>query len=85
MRHFFVIARVAWSGRAVDGRHGVKVWLLLGAAGSLELGTLDLGSCHLLAQVCLVAEKEFMVVTAGIGAARQTAKAIEIQLTLKGR
>jgi len=57
---------------------------LVRAAGSLEASSLDLGARHLLAQKGLSTEKQLVVIALCILAASQTAKAVEIQLTLKG-
>lgn len=64
--------------------HGVKVRFLIGAGGSLELGSLDLGAGHLLAKKDLAAKEQFMVVTRGIRTAGKTREPIKVELTLEG-
>jgi hypothetical protein len=66
-------------------RHAVKVWFLLRAGSGLELGSLDLDAYHALAEELAVSEEEFMVVASRIGAACQALKAVQIELSLKGR
>mmetsp|Transcript_38082 Transcript_38082/g.79177 ORF Transcript_38082/g.79177 Transcript_38082/m.79177 type:complete len:263 (-) Transcript_38082:137-925(-) len=65
-------------------RHGVKVRFLVRTAGSLKLGSLDLGADHALAEEGLSTEEQFMVVTTGVSSAGETAESIEIQLALEG-
>jgi hypothetical protein len=57
---------------------------MLGAACSLEAGSLDLGPDHVFAQKGLSVQKEFMVVATRIRASSQTAKAVQIKLALEG-
>jgi len=66
------------------GGHGVKVGFALGTGGRLELGALDLGAVHALGEKDAVAQKELVVVTAGIGASGQALETVQIELALEG-
>ena len=85
-RHWFDHGRRdARDATVRHGRHGVKVGFLVGTAGGLEAGALDLGAAHVLGEVGLAPEKELIVIRTGVFSPSETLESVEIQLTLEAR
>ena len=83
-RYFFITVGVIRNNRRrslISGDyewHLVKVWLLVGATGSLVASSLHFGATHSLAQEFFAPKKEFMVVTPSIFSASDSGEPIQI-------